>query len=680
MKKSLQTVFILFLIFLFGNSFAQQLNNKKIDSLNNIVAHPIPDSVAIKAYDALGFEFQYIDLGQSIQNYRYEFNLQKSKNDQKGMATSLRKMGNDYLRNMIYEKALEYYLQSLKICESIDDQKGMAGCYNNIGNVYSRQGDLSGNLSDYKQSVDYHKKALQLRIEMGDYDNVTNSLLNIGNAYRGLGMLDTALKSYSLAYEQYKGRGDVNGIDLAKINIGEIYLDKGNKNHDKLDYAKAKECFLDRLVSYGDGDSEHKSSVLVDIGEIYLMEDDFKNAFSYLDDGLQMGERIHQTEVMKNAAKFLAELFANKGDYKTAFDYSKLYDSLKDSLITEQKTANISRMQVAYETAEKENQIKGLEKDKQISELEIENTNADRKRQRIISISFGLAVLVLLLIAFLLFNRYKLKQKANAELSVAYNLVERKNSQITDSITYAKRIQDSILPSEESLKTFFPESFVFFLPRDIVSGDFYWFSERNGKFFIALADCTGHGVPGALMSMIGNTLLNEIVNEKGIHSPAAILAHLDEGIATALHQGNSDAKGQDDGMDISFCVIDRAAKKITFSGANHSLYIFVSGKLEEIKGDIFSIGGMFGAREKSFSEKTIDITQPISIYMTSDGYYDQFGGEQNRKFMSGKFQEMIAQSANEKMDAQKKIIGETFSKWKGEGKQLDDVLVIGMKI
>ena len=286
--------------------------------------------------------------------------------------------------------------------------------------------------------------------------------------------------------------------------------------------------------------------------------------------------------------------------------------------------------------------------------------------------------------------------------------VVKKNIKITDSINYAKRIQQAILPAEDYVKQLFPESFVLFKPKDIVSGDFYWVSEvvrssepENGRdkasaespfpapesqhkvsspelIILAVADCTGHGVPGAFMSMIGNTLLNEIVNVKNEYSPERILDLMNKGIVNLLHQ--NDASSQDDGMDISVLCINKAKGEIEFAGANHSACLFENGKLIRLKGDVYSIGGMLGSTAVRFSKQKYKAEKGTTVYLYTDGFIDQFGGEKNAKFLSSRFELQLQDIQPLKMEHQKETLSDVFEKWKAHRNQTDDVLVAGIRL
>jgi ligand-binding sensor domain-containing protein/serine phosphatase RsbU (regulator of sigma subunit) len=275
-------------------------------------------------------------------------------------------------------------------------------------------------------------------------------------------------------------------------------------------------------------------------------------------------------------------------------------------------------------------------------------------------------------------------EKQKNELEVTYReienkngLLEQKNRDITDSINYARRIQQAILPLESDIKRSLPQSFVLFKPRDIVSGDFYWFAQVGSKSILAVVDCTGHGVPGAFMSMIGNSLLNEIVYEKKIYEPAAILDYLNEGVRMSLKQNQQENETQD-GMDISLISIERNI--LEYAGAHRPLYLIRNGVLEEISADKFPIGGMQKDEIKKFVNKKLELKKGDSIYMFSDGYVDQFGGEKGKKFMSKRFQELLLSVQEKSMEEQKNILNATIETWKNKTEQVDDILVAGVRV
>jgi serine phosphatase RsbU (regulator of sigma subunit) len=250
-----------------------------------------------------------------------------------------------------------------------------------------------------------------------------------------------------------------------------------------------------------------------------------------------------------------------------------------------------------------------------------------------------------------------------------------------DSINYAKRIQDAMLPSDELIRNYFPESFIYFKPRDIVSGDFYWFSVQDNKLFIAIVDCTGHGVPGAFMSLIGNSLLNHIVNEKKIHDPALILTELNNGVNLALSQKKPGDDEREDGMDLTLCCFDKNKKDLKIACANHTAIIITDGEIHEFHGDEISIGESYSkVANLQFTNHNFPFKENSMMYLFSDGYQDQIGGPKNKKFMVGNFINFLTQNQSEAMNLQFDKLNEKFKEWKGDNKQTDDILVMGIRL
>lgn len=268
--------------------------------------------------------------------------------------------------------------------------------------------------------------------------------------------------------------------------------------------------------------------------------------------------------------------------------------------------------------------------------------------------------------------------ETNKNLELAYTRIEAQAQRITDSIHYAKRIQNAILPTSSQLKDIIKDHFVLYKPKDIVSGDFYWASQKNGRSIIVAADCTGHGVPGAFMSMIGNTLLNKIVNEHGVVSPDKILNDLRHEIISSLKQTGRTNETRD-GMDVVVLSVDYENNKLEYAGANNPLFIVKNGELEVFKGDKMPVGYHIGD-EKDFSKHVIDVKAGESYYIFTDGYQDQFGGEYDRKFMVKRFKALLADVYDKPMEEQKDILNQTINDWMFNTKQVDDILVIGMKV
>ena len=431
--------------------------------------------------------------------------------------------------------------------------------------------------------------------------------------------------------------------------------------------------------------------------ELYEKDLDLEEVYESLN--MQMQELESQREEIKQAKQALEkarsrtiDLFGKNMDLKKAFKQIQEQKSQIETQKTEiekkntrlrrtykktrDRTIELFGKHIDLKKAQKEltNQKKRIEAQRDALEQEKQRVQKtyEKARSRTIEL-FGKHI-----------DLKKAKKRIEFQqelLMKSHHELEIKNNQINDSISYAKRIQEAILPSEKLIRKQFPDSFIFFKPKDVVSGDFYWFSELKEKLFIAAVDCTGHGVPGAFMSMIGNTLLNEIVNHKKITDPSKILEELNTGIYASLNQGGDIEFSQDDGMDITLACIDKAANKVRISAASHMAYIIKDEKISMIEGDIFSIGGIFAKHpDLHFTTHTFDIKNELLVYMFSDGYQDQFGGENNTKFMAKKFKELLFSIRKLPMSEQLKKLDDEYHAWKKDNKQLDDVLVIGLKI
>lgn len=271
-----------------------------------------------------------------------------------------------------------------------------------------------------------------------------------------------------------------------------------------------------------------------------------------------------------------------------------------------------------------------------------------------------------------------------AEVVKQKDLIEQKSSllelaykDISDSISYASRIQQAILPAESEMRECFKDHFILFHPRDIVSGDFYWHAVNGDNVFIAVADCTGHGVPGAFMSMIGNTLLNEIIITKKITDPGEILSQLDRGVKRALKQLTGETESND-GMDIALCRYNRSTNELWYAGANRPLFTFTGGELVEFKADKKPVGGAFHP-EGSYTSNTVKLNKDTMIYMFSDGYHDQFGGPSGKKFMMKRLKALLSDIHHKTCNEQRIVLAESLENWKGQIEQIDDVLVVGVR-
>lgn len=578
-------------------------------------------------------------------------------------------MGNIHCYMGKYAKGMDDYFKGLAIDEKTKEQKYVHWFYSNIGNLYYDQ-------KNYTKALEYSDKAIQAELKAGDKQALLNTYSNVGQIYTSLLKNDSALHYYSQALKISQETNDEFGMSTALVNMGILYIKM--RQYDKaMEYSIrghkiSKSKFMDLFI-YS----------LTNLGNIHMALKNYDVAENYFVEALASSRKIGSTILIKETALSLASLYDEKKDFKKAYEHFKLFSETKDSLLNQENSKLITEMNTKYTTEKKEKEIELLKKNEDIQKLELIKKKNELDNQRTISLGAFAGFILLMVVAILMFSRYRLKKKANDQLQTAFHLIEEKNAVIeksnmliTDSITYAKRIQDAILPGiEELTKVLSNDFFIFYKPAQIVSGDFYWCSSQNNKTVFVVADCTGHGVPGAFMSMIGNTLLNEIVNEQKVTCTKEIAELLDKKIIHALHQHTNSE--QYDGMDISICCVDTQHQEIHFTGAHHNMYIF-DEQLRKIKGDPFAIGGSQQQRAKTFSSQKISLKKNQRLYFLTDGFCDQSGGSANKRFGSAKFEKILQDAQELTMEQQHKLLETAFDDWKGSGNQRDDVLVVGI--
>jgi serine phosphatase RsbU (regulator of sigma subunit) len=395
-----------------------------------------------------------------------------------------------------------------------------------------------------------------------------------------------------------------------------------------------------------------------------------------------MAKEIQSLILVRSAHEILSDVYFENREYAKALEHYKWFIQCRDSLINEENTKKITRTEIKFEYEKKEQISKFVQEKKDAL------TREEKEKQKVIRNSFIGGFAILLLFSALVFQGYRNKKKANEitnqqkqEVEKQKHIIEEKQKDILDSIHYAKRIQEALLKAEQHTSQHLPEHFILFKPRDIISGDFYWTLEKQDHLYLAAADCTGHGVPGAMMSMLGIAFLNEIAGSEQLLSPAEMLNRLRDKVVKEL--GTS---GQSkDGMDISLCKINLKSGEVEWSGANNPIWyvrtIKVNGaeskELIEIKGDKQPIG--YSDFYKPFTNHILSEKNCI-FYLFTDGYADQFGGEHGKKFKYKPLQQLLLNLQSKTLEEQKKELSSAFETWRGNLEQVDDVCIIGIRL
>ena len=592
---------------------------------------------------------------KALANYLKCLKIRNELKDIRGMADSYANIGNIYWYQGNYEKALSSHLQALKIYEEIGLKTGMASCYTNIGNIYA-------SYNNYEKALESYLKDLKISEEIGDKYGTATVYNNIGSIYLNQGQFDEALVNYFKSLKVNEEYNNKYEISISYRNIGGVYFDQGK-------YDQALNYYLKALkIREEIGDKLGISDSYNNIGTIYKMQNQFDQSYIYFNKALIIFKELEVKPNIESAYKNLSELFQKQGDFKRAFEYHKLYSDMKDTLLNEQSSKQITEMNTKYESEKKEKDIELLTKDKDLQQAEI------GKQKLIRNGSIGGLILALSL-GFILLNRFKVTNKQK-------KVIESQNFQIVESINYAKKIQESLLPSVENMQKVIPGLFVFYKPKDIVSGDFYFFKEFEKYSVLACVDCTGHGVPGGFMSTVGSLLLDKIANSETL-SPSEILNKLSLEIIRILHQQNG---GEiQDGMDLSICLIDRYNRKIEFSGARNGIIVVTNNESKRYKADPLPVGGNYMKKgiaiERMFNTQSISINSNDWIYMYTDGFMEQVGGEQAIPMNYTQFENQLINVSKKQGPEEKNILLQMeLDNWRGKYERDDDVLIIGFQV
>lgn len=622
-----------------------------------------------KAYVSLGGALT--DLGEykeALEFLNKGMQIRKELKDSLGIADSYNMLGIYYYYQNMLGDALENFLESMRIKEKIGNRSNLSESYNNVGIMYKTQGNL-------EKALEYFQKSLQLRIEFKQVNNYASSYNNIGVIYEEMGEPLKAREYYQKAVKHARDIGDIGAESQYLGNMGAVSIRLRDFNK-ALEYLlEAKKIHEEKLSRKAD-----LCTILGNIGSCYFELKDFEKAKEYGEKQYAMAKELNLQEPYVRSLNLQAEICYAQKDYKKAFEFFREYKLLDDSLKKATRLDELRKMTSQYD----------LDKQKESYEFaaakEHLRLEAEKKTRNLIVIASIVGFLLMGTVLFLSYRSYRIKKKAsqqleaqNKEITHQKVLIEEKNKDITDSILYAQRIQQALLPDEDDIRVSFPDSFVLFKPRDIVSGDFYWHTRVGNYAVVAVADCTGHGVPGAFMSMIGHDLLNQIVGDESITTPSSALAAMDRKISNTLNKQGSD-KSYHDGMDIALCAFNLKKNELQFSGALRPLLLIRNKEMQDFRPDKHSIGGASSGYVKNFTDKTLEFRKGDCFYLFSDGFADQFGGAKGKKFMNRKLKELLFSIHEKTMIQQKQILEKAFEEWRGSHAQVDDVCVIGIRV
>lgn len=612
----------------------------------------------------------------SLQQFLNNFYAFKEAQNYQKALQAINKVVNYYADENNYELALKYYKESIPVNQELNNRKNLKKIYSNIAVLYI-------NLQQPEEALPYFERSLAIKQDMNRKKEIVAGLYDVAYTHGLLG--------------EYQ-----KGVDKLLDALGSAR--KNNYTKLSLSIYKLLTRFYENM---GDIASAEKYQQEYNQYSRYVEEQQYRSQVEKLREESQVAERRMALERKERRLEAKEEQLKRDS-------LNRIAERQADSMARSERREELLQEKIAMEQRAKQKEIEARKQEKQ---ARIAEEKARKRTSYIMAVLLAAAIIVGIIIAI----NYRIRKKANEELSrkneeisnknealtSAFNKIEEKNVQIMQGINYAQTIQEAMIPERAALQKYIPESFVFYKPLENVSGDFYWFNEvelekdrheehadflirmksngqdksflpiENNKFIVSAIDCTGHGVPGAFMSMIGNNLMFEAVNN-GISKPDMILDFLNNGVRRSLNQDKTENK---DGMDMSLCVINKYERKVEFASANNPMIYIQDDEVKTIHGDRKPVGGIQVDVHKSFSRHEITVDRPTCFYIFSDGYVDQFGGPRGRKMMLKNFAKILQKIYKEPMQKQAQLLDEHFEEWKGDKeKQIDDVLVIGFKL
>lgn len=700
--KFMRNVF-LFLLFalITNNGYSQNedslwtiINNSKTDSIKiSIIINKIIDPCieagnyekAIENYNKakkycqadkrlqinLGLKYVYILIAQenyslgidSLNKLMIQAIKSKNKTEQ---AKCLKAKGLIKLYSGEYEKAAELYYEALKKWKETE-------VLDNIAIGYGDLGMINYYLGHFDKAAFYWEKSVEIFEIKNDNKNLASYLGNLALAY-------IELKNYYKAELTLKKAIVINLEEKKYSQLATAYT-----NYCKLEYEKKN---IVKAIEYNNlameyylkiNDINHLSNGYSNGAELARTIKKYNDALTYINKAFEYESLRENKNNLGSLFLNRAAIFSDIGKHKEAYEDLQKHISIKDSLINSDNQKAISELEKKYELNEKEKENQLLNEKIRVSEVE-------SSRQQITIILIVIILVIVAVVVFVLVKQNRQKNKINMELGEKNNIIEEKNKlveaqhkDITDSIKYAERIQSAILPPDKLVQSTLPNSFVYFKPKDILSGDFYWMEETASHIFIAVADCTGHGVPGALISIINSNLLNKAVLEKNLSDPAEILNAVNGWLTQVLHQSfNEDIVK--DGMDVTLLAINKSNKEVVFAGAMNSIYVISDSILREYNGNKFPVGAFIEDKPQNFISQKVELKENDVIYLFTDGFPDQFGGPNGKKLKYKALKELLVSISATPISTQKDKVNNAFHQWKGNYDQVDDVCLIGVKV
>lgn len=650
-----------------------------IDSLQKeLEKHPKPDSIRLQILIELGWQYRNANINKAFEYNRDAVYLANELKNEAILAKIFNHRGVLYRNISDFPEAEKKFYEALQIAEKYQNLQEIAYANNNLGDLLR----LTGNTAE---SIKFMQKAQEIFKKLKDKRGEAYTYIRLSEAFQKLGELEKAEEMAQKCLVLRKDLGNQQDLGAALNRMGDV-LTIREKYNEALDYYQKA---LD--IAIKQNDATGKVSALQDIGKVFIRTQRYKEAEKPLIEALEIAKNFQSKEQESNIYEFLSELYERQNNIDKAYFYYKKRQALRDTIFSNQRMLQIDQMRVRYDLQQKESENKILKEKLQKEQI-----------IRVLGLVFSFVVLLGGIWIFLnnrkinkinyqlaekndeIKNTLKELEEANRqivsqskEIEIRNQEIELKNQDFIQSIGYALVIQEAMLPSKAMLDRLLGEYFVIWEPKDIVSGDFYWVAEKEDLLIIAVGDCTGHGVPGALMSSLGVNALNVVVHERGIIQPAEILEQMHQETLIRLHK---EVNQLIDGMELGVLVIHRGKNMMYYAGAGIPLYYVQEYQLHVLEANKSSVGSNFRSPEP-FNEHKIYLEYPTCFYMASDGFKDQFGGKQNKKFGSKQFKNLLKEFSFLPVEQQKDLLSKNLYLWKKEANevQTDDVTLLGFR-
>lgn len=647
---------------IFLNSKVVQLSEEYLKSTKDSVQLLAIKTQMASALNNLGSTFN--QQGKYHEALKYHFRslaIKKEIGNQQGMATSLNNIGYVYLNQVNTAKSLEYFHQSLKIREEIGDKRGVAGSLINLGTMYYHQ-------QDQEKALEYYFRCVEILKEIDDQRRMAYAYINIGHIFSDQRKTEEAREYFNKSLEICEKMNYPLGLADVLNNLGAIHLQQ-------MEITEALNSFDKALEIYRQVDSKKGiASTINNKAKTYLSAKDYSKAIRLANEAMVIAKETDLNLEIKNASQTLYLCYEKLGNNQKAYDMFRLYISVRDTILSEenQKQAIRQEIKYSYDKQAAADSIQAAEAQKVMNaQIAAQKAQISQEKTQRLALYGGLFMLVLF--GGFMYNRFRVTRQQKVLIELQKEEVEEKNKEILDSINYAKRIQTAILPAPHLVNDYLKESFILYKPKDIVAGDFYWMEKKEDLVLFAAADCTGHGVPGAMVSVVCHNGLNRAVREYALNEPGEILDKTREIVVQEFEKSDEEVQ---DGMDIALCSLQ--GMKLEYAGANNPLWILRNGEILETKANKQPIGKY--DLPKPYTTHQLNLQKGDTIYIFSDGYADQFGGEKGKKLKAKAFKELLLQVQHLSMQEQKDFLNQAFEDWKGDLDQIDDICVIGVKV